>query len=160
LEEEILISNRNQLSLEQLTDLFSLQEAKLEGIKIQVIKESSTIHDELREIKELKNKKSNIDAKLNKVKNNIVTEVKYVENKLSALQSETSSLSGELKKSFSNAQRNIISKIEDNEPLKMVVNESAAKIIKKVEQSGIMIKEEVTNLFDRTKEYMQNDIVS
>jgi hypothetical protein len=102
LEEEILTLNQNQPSLDQMNNLFSQQEAKFEEIKIQLFNDSSTIHEGLKEIKELKRKKSNIDLKLNKFKNSIITEVKFVENKLSALQIETSSISGELKKSLNN----------------------------------------------------------
>jgi predicted helicase len=78
---------------------------------------------------------------LNKLKNSIITEVKFAENKLSALQTETRSISGELKKFLNSIQRNIITKIEDNEPLKLIINESA---------TGIIVEFKI---------YMQSDIV-
>jgi hypothetical protein len=52
IEEEILVLSQNQPSLEQMNFLFSQQDSKFEEIKIQLFNESSTIHEELKEIKE------------------------------------------------------------------------------------------------------------
>jgi hypothetical protein len=171
-EEEILVLNRNQPSLDQLKELFTQQEAKFNEVRIQFSNENSTLLEELREIKEQRSKKSNIDAKLNKFKNSIITEVKFVENKVSALHSETILSSEGLKKSFNNMQHNIIAKVK---PFGIIIKESAKEIIDEFktyiqgdvvkrfednEPTRIIVEKEAGVLFDQVKNYVQEEIIT
>jgi hypothetical protein len=66
---------------------------------------------------------------LDKVKNSINTEVRFVGHKISALQTKSDFIPSEMKKSLSNMQQNIINRIEDKEPFKIIVNDGATGII-------------------------------
>jgi hypothetical protein len=175
IEEEILVLSQSQPSFEQMNILFSRQESKFEEIKIQLFNESSTIHEELKEIKELKSKKSNIDSKLNKIKNSIITEVRFVENKITALQTKTELTPGEMKKSLKDMQLSIINKIEDVEPFKIIASDAATGIINEFreytennivtkiedrEPIRIIVSERKAELINEIEEYMQENVVT
>jgi hypothetical protein len=64
MEEEILLLNQNQPTLEQILQQFSKQEASFERVRILLFGETTTIHDELKEIREMKSKKYNIEPQL------------------------------------------------------------------------------------------------
>jgi hypothetical protein len=171
LEEEILVLNQNQPSLEQLNDLFTQQDAKFEEIKIQLFNESSTIHEELKEFKEAKSRKLNVDAKLDKVKNSIIAEIKYIGNKLLSFNSEVRLIPEEVRKSFNTMQRNIYTKLDNFEPLKTLIEDSMNNmmnrfesymqndVVKRFDDNG-SIGRERTILFDQVKNYMQNEIIT
>jgi hypothetical protein len=68
MEEEILLLNQNQPTFEQMIQLFLTQEASFERIRIHLFDETTIIHNELKEIREMKGRKFNIDPQLNKMK--------------------------------------------------------------------------------------------
>jgi DNA repair exonuclease SbcCD ATPase subunit len=135
IEEEILSLNQNQPILEQMNQLFTTQEANLERIRIQIFDESSVIHDELKEIKEIRANKMNIEPQLNKVKNSLISYIILNWNKMIELHSELEKLPSVFNSSFFNLLQTI-NQIKDNletmpnkETFQLIINDNATTII-------------------------------
>jgi hypothetical protein len=103
-----------------------IQEENFEKAKIPLFDETTTIHEELKEIKEMRGKKLNIEPQLNKMKNSIITEFRFMDNKI---QRNLENGQNKTEKFFNSLQQNINIKVEDREPFKIIIKESASEII-------------------------------
>jgi hypothetical protein len=82
--------------------------------------------------------------------------MKFIENRITNRQTSTDLISSELKKSLNGFQHNIITKLEDKEPFKIVIEENANEIINKFKE--FVQEMEINANFELTKTIVRKNL--
>jgi hypothetical protein len=134
--------NQNQPTLDQLNQLFDAQEKSFENIKIQLFNESSTIHEELKEIKENITRDTPLETYLRELDKKMESKLQSSENRLIFLQASGNDVPSEIKNDLKKIQSSI-----------RKINNPDTLLDKNTFQ--ITIEDKAENLINQFKNYIQ-----